>query len=647
MKVFRTVRGAAWMARRGGLVAAMLLWAVTPASAQAGKELADLSLDELAGIQVTSVSKRQERLGDAPASIFVITREDIRRAGVVSLPEALRLAPNLQVARVDARNYAVTSRGFNSAFENKLLVLVDGRSIYTPLFSGVFWDAQDVVLEDIERIEVISGAGATLWGANAVNGVINVITRASEATQGDLVSIGGSGQDRVLAGRHGGALGGGLLTHYRVDAKLASGDDTQTEGGRPAFDGWRRSQATFRADGGEGADQLALQGGVYTARLHQSGTRDIHLDGFNLVGRAARRLSGGSDLKLQVYWDHTWRDQPGAFAERLDTLDAELQQSIALGASHQVVWGASYRLGMDRLRGDVGFAFLPLSLDMRSGSVFAQDEMTLSPEVKITAGWKLEHNGYTGLESMPSLRIAWKPAAEHLWWASASRAVRAPSRIDRDLYAPTNPPVVNGVPQYVLAGGPDFQSEVANTFELGYRGQLRPGLSYSTTVFHSEYNRLRTLELNRSGSGLVFGNQATGRVRGIEMWGQWQALPAWRVSGGLVAQQVQVNYKPGATLSAAPLDDTDPHHHWTLRVSGDLSSQTEVDITLRRVGQLRRPAVPAYQALDLRWGWRIRRGVALSVVGQNLLDGSHPEFGNYPNRSEFERGVFVKLVWQP
>jgi len=615
------------------------------ASAPAPQDIADLSLEELATIQVTSVSKRPESLSGAASSIFVITGAEIHRAGATTLPEALRLAPNLQVARVDARNYAVTARGFNSPFENKLLVLIDGRTVYSPLFSGVYWDVQDVVLEDVERIEVISGPGATLWGANAVNGVINIITKAAGATQGALLSATAGSDERNAAFRYGGALANG--GHARVYGKYAGNDDTRNAAGRPVLTGWHRQQAGFRADWGDAAGNLTVQGDVVDGKLHQAGTADIRVRGANLLGRANHRFADGSTATVQLYWDHTERDQPLAFVEHLDTLDLQLQHAVTLADTHRVVWGGGYRWGHDRVRNGVAFGFLPGNKDLTWANLFAQDEIALREDLRLTAGLKFEHNNYTGVEVLPTLRLAWQPQAATLVWGSLSRSVRAPSRIDRDLYSPTTPRIVDGVPQYNVAGGPDFESEVTNVFELGYRAQPMPTLSYSATAFYGRYDRLRTLEPNQRGTGSVFRNLAEGRTRGIEAWASWQAGKAWRLSGGGVVQDVDTTARPESRDQTATtgLATSDPHHYWMLRSSHDLAAGHELDFTLRRVGALPRPAVPSYTALDLRYGWRIRPGLELSLIGQNLFDPRHAEFGAAPGRSEYERAVLLKLVW--
>ncbi|HTH45222.1 MAG TPA: TonB-dependent receptor, partial [Oxalicibacterium sp.] len=577
-------------------------------------DLGDLSLEELANIQVTSVSKKSESLADAPASIFVVTGDEIRRSGATTLPEALRLAPNLQVARSDARNYAITSRGFNSIFANKLLVLIDGRTIYTPLYSGVYWDAQDVVLEDVERIEVISGSGGTLWGANAVNGVINIITKRAQDTQGLLVSAGGGADERNGVVRYGDKTANG--GSYRIYAKHAENDDLRTANGTSTPWGWSRQQTGFRNDWASGDKQVTLQGDAYNGNLHQFGTPDIAIGGANLLGRFQRKVSDDSSISLQAYWDYTERKQPGAFIEYLNTLDLQLQHSITLSDKHSIEWGAGYRYAMDHVNNDTSFAFLPTSLNMYWGNVFIQDQFALTDTLRLTSGLRLENNNYTGVEVLPSLRLSWKPAKDHLLWGAISRAVRTPSRFDRDLYLPAPPS------SPLLAGGPDFASEVATDVEIGYRGQMTHSLSYSATLFHTDYDKLRTFEPE---SGRIYAeNLAKGSSRGIEMWGSWQAADQWRLSGGFVAQRIRTEKNPESNdLTAAfGLTTSDPSHYWMLRSSYDIDSRQELDMTLRYVGALSNPDVPSYTTMDLRYGWKIRRDLELSVIGQNLIGGA-------------------------
>ncbi|MGZ5781577.1 MAG: TonB-dependent receptor plug domain-containing protein, partial [Burkholderiaceae bacterium] len=427
-------------------------------------DLANLSLEELVNIQITSVSKKSESLSDAAASVFVITNEDIHRAGVTNLPDALRLAPNLQVAETDASGYSISARGFNSSSANKLLVLIDGRSVYTPLFSGVFWDVQDVMLEDIDRIEVISGPGGTLWGTNAVNGVINIITRSAKDTQGGLVSLGTGNRESDAAFRYGGTIGDD--GHYRVYGKSFNVKHTQTENGTEKGDAWHKSQAGFRADWKRPGDQFSIQGNAYTGREGQplpgtiviSGQNfalgAIPVSGVNLTTHWTHLLDDGSNLSVQAYYDRTERTVPPTFAEKLDIFDLQVQHSLRPIGAHALIWGASYRYAIDNVDNSQYVAFLPAHLDQRWSSLFAQDDITLRNDLKLTLGARAERNDYTGNEFLPNARLAWKITPDHLLWTAASRAVRAPSRLDHDTFVP-------GAPPFLLNGGSTVRSEIA------------------------------------------------------------------------------------------------------------------------------------------------------------------------------------------
>src|SRR5713101_4322027 len=396
------------------------------AAAQPGRsaELADLSLEELANLEITSVSRRAERLSDAPASIFVITGDDIRRSGATSLPEALRLAPNLEVARVDSRQYSISARGFNNTIANKLLVLIDGRTVYTPLFSGVFWDAQDTLLEDVDRIEVISGPGATLWGANAVNGVINVITRRATETQGTLLVAGAGNLERGVAARQGVKLGADGA--FRVYGKISDRDPTSRADGTSVQDSWNSGQAGFRADWGTAAGAFTLQGDAYRGTIDQAAPGDIRISGGNVLARWARQLSGGDRVQVQAYFDNTDREIPGTFAERLNIFDVEFQHGLHVGQQHSVIWGGGHRRADDHVSNTAAIAFLPADRNLRWGNLFAQDEIALrGDQLRLTLGTKAQSNPYTGTEFLPSARIAWKPDASRLVWSALSRAVRA------------------------------------------------------------------------------------------------------------------------------------------------------------------------------------------------------------------------------
>jgi iron complex outermembrane receptor protein len=616
-----------------------------------GADFADLSIEELANIQVTSVSKKPERLLDAPASVFVITADDIRRSGAPSLPEVLRLAPNLQVAQVNGASYAITARGLNgggNSAPNKLLVLIDGRSVYTPLFSGVFWDVQDLMLEDIERIEVISGPGGTLWGVNAVNGVINITTRAAHETQGSLAVVRGASDGADLAFRQGGRKG---EASWRVYGKAQGRSHTDLASGAATRDGWHSGQVGFRADWESGADRFSLNGNANRGAFGQprpgliavAGTNPnlgtIDTRGVNLTGGWQHALEDGGNVSVQLYYDYTRRVVPPTFTESLDIVDLQFQHTLAPLGAHSLAWGGNARYSWDRVQGSQYVAFLPERLNQTWLSLFAQDEITLTPTLRATLGARIERNPYTGSEFLPSARLSWSVAPGHAFWAAASRAVRAPSRLDADTFIPGRAP-------YVLAGSDTVRSEVAKVVELGYRGQPLPRLSYSATLFYNDYEHLRTQELAPSRTMVSFENRMEGHALGIEMWGNFQATKSWRLSGGLTAMRERFRLLPGSNDAGGALRaGFDPSHSFHLRSSYSIDAAREVELGLRRVGGLDIGAVPGYTALDARFGWRLRPDLELSIAARNL-NGSHPEYGGIATRSEVPRTVAVKLVWQ-
>ncbi|MEO8151824.1 MAG: TonB-dependent receptor [Rhizobacter sp.] len=620
-----------------GLVLA-LAWPMAHGNVASTKEIADLSLEELAGIEVTSVSRRGEPLSSAPASIYVITADAIRRAGASSLPEALRLAPNLQVARIDATQYAISARGFNNAIGNKLLVLIDGRTVYAPFFSGVLWDQQDVMLDDVERIEVISGPGATLWGANAVNGVINIISRSSADTQGVLVVANGGNRERGMAMRYGAAWGD--AGHVRVYAKTAKLKNTDTESGSAVPDGNERHQIGFRADWGASADSLTLQGDTYRTHAEHRGffgpfeLTPITSSGANLLGRWTRHLDTGADLRVQAYVDHSERDDAFLYKPSVDLADLEFQHGLSFG-EHKLVWGGGYRRAHDDIEPGVFFGFVPASRTLSWTNLFVQDDLALAEGLDLTMGLKLEHNDYTGTETLPNLRLAWQPGAGQLVWGALSRAVRAPARLDRDIRLPP------AGPPYIIAGGPDFISEVANVFELGYRAQPSANWSYSATAFWHDWHGLRS---GQTPPNAQVQNMIDGQTWGVEAWATWQAMPAWRLSAGLSTLKKDLKLQAGSTDPDGPANlGDDPDYQWSLRSAVNVAEGQDFDVSLRRVASLPQANVPAYTAVDARYGWRITRDVELALTAQNLFDNAHPEFGTSPGRSEIGRSVAVWL----
>lgn len=569
----------------------------------------NLSLEELGDLRVTSVSKKEQRLADAAAAIYVITDDDIRRSGARTLPEALRLAPNLQVAQATANTYAITARGFNSTSANKLLVLIDGRAVYTPLYSGVFWDAQDVVLEDVDRIEVISGPGGSLWGANAVNGVINVITKRADASIGDLArAIGDNAGYRVVV-RHG-ATPREDGPAYRVYAKIDHGGNTSRADGSDTRDGWDRAQVGFRTDGND----WTVQGDAYSGTTDQVLPGQQVSAGVNLLARWVKTAANGSSLRVQTYFDRTMRDVPGTFSENLNTLDLDVQYSSPDDGGKQTIWGGGYRLSNDQVGNTAVLAFLPARRMLRWANLFVQQERPLAPGVQLIAGGKLETNDYTGLELLPSLKLAWKPQDDELLWVGLARAIRAPSRLDTEFFVPA---------PYNFAGGPDFKSEIATTLELGWRAQTGQSLSYSTVVFHGEYQRLRSVDPLPNGL-IVLGNQIRGQVNGAEAWASYQASKTLSFDAGVVV--LDESFSGPNLASSSP--GNDPQVQWTLGTKWNISGSQQLDIKLRHVGELPSPVIPAYTAVDVRYAWQVSKGTDLAVIGRNLFGPGHSEFAS-------------------
>ena len=620
-------------AAAGLAVAVGCLWQL-PAGAQvvaAAGGLAELSLEELGELPVTSVSGRPESLRTAPASVYVITGEDIRRSGAPSLPEALRLAPNLQVARLNAAQYAISARGFNNAIGNKLLVLVDGRTIYSSLFSGVFWDMHDLVLEDIERIEVISGPGGTLWGANAVNGIINVITKPASAQQGTLVSVTRSGHGGQESVRWSGRVGD--ATHLRLYGLAADRGGTELDDGSPRADGQSRHQVGFRADTQRNGDQLTVQGDLFQGGDLPASNLAPRMSGGNLLARWDSRMGDGSPYRVQAYYDVQARDETITFRNRASAFDLQFTHEPTMPAGQQLLWGAGYRSGDDRNDLSPLVRFIPEERHLSWANVFVQHQLQSGPW-QLTSGVKAERNSYTGLEWLPSLRLAYQRGSDNTW-AALSRAVRAPARVDREFYFPGNPP-------FIIAGGQGFSSEIANVAELGHRGQAGPNLSYSVTAFRQEYEGLR------AGRGIpaVVANRFSVFAQGVELWGQWQPADSARFSMGYTSLHKRFRFDEGPSDPVSiPNLGNDPSDQWLLRAQFDLPHRTELDFMVRHVGALPAPAVPKYTALDARVGWQVSPQLELSLIGRNLLGGRHVEF-DPATASEFGPSLFLRAVLQ-
>jgi iron complex outermembrane receptor protein len=630
----------------------LLLVFLLPAAAiaaSAPSDLKKLSIEELMEIDVTSVSKRSERLSQAAAAVIVITQDEIRRSGATSLPEALRLVNSLHVARQTQRAWAVSARGFNLTTANKMLVLIDGRSVYTPLFSGVFWDVQDTLLEDVERIEVIRGAGATLWGANAVNGVINIITKTAADTQGGLVTAGAGDEERGFGGvRWGGSFGGGTgekSGQYRVYGKYFDRDPMVLADDSSARDDMQMTQGGFRADWkNSAADSFTVQGDAYGGTVGETTRDDTDLDGGNLLGRWSRTTSERSGLDLQVYWDRTHRRIPDLFEEHLDILDLDFQHRLPLAERHDLVWGFGYRWHRDEVGNSPVIGFFPPRRSFGLASAFAQDEISLlGDRLDVTVGTKVEHNESTGLEVQPSLRAAWKPNDRHTVWGAVSRAVRTPTRIDEDVIA-FGP---GGI--HLAEGSRDFESEELLAWELGYRIQPNPELLFDVAAFYNVYDHLRSQEPPPNAPiPLVLLNKLNAETWGAELRMNAQPRQGFRLQAAYARLEKRFSLDPG---SRDPLggsgEGNDPEDRFSFRSSLDLPSNLELDAALRYVGSLPQPRVDDYTELDVRLGWRALEALELSLAGRNLLHSSHEEFGPAsPLREEVERSVYGKVTWR-
>jgi iron complex outermembrane receptor protein len=613
-------------------------------------ELKTLSLEQLLDVQVTSVSRHPERLLGTPSAIQVIRAEDIARSPALTLPEVLRLAPNLQVAQKNPHDWGISARGFNAALGNKLLVMIDGRTVYTPLFSGVFWDVQDTLLEDIERIEVVSGPGATLWGANAVNGVINVISKNAKDTQGLYVEGGGGNELRNFgAVRYGATLAPNV--YFRVYGKTFDQDNAVLPSGAAAHDSRTMQRGGFRLDAElENGATATVQGDLYHGfdRVVTGGTQAV--SGGNLLGRWSRNWSADEDMSIQVYYDRTNLADPITnqfgtvryLRDALDTYDLDFQHRLPLGWRNDVSWGLGYRFTRDRVQNASNTAFLPPVVDHQLFSAFAQDAITLVPDVVLTVGTKLEHNDYTGFEVEPSVKLAWRYTATQSLWAAVSRAVRMPSRFDRDVFQPQPPPVV-------VSGNKEFKSETLTAYEVGYKAQLTDALSTSVSAYYNTYDHLRSFGPAPAGSGAVamIRNGLQADTYGVEANAQFRVSSAWKVRAGYNYLNEHLQVEPGYTdFWGGRNEVSDPKHQVTIGSSWDLPGRVTLDADWRWVDSLPTTggSVPAYHEADLRLGWKPTDRLELAIIGQNLLHAHHPEFGiATPRREEIQRSIYGRV----
>ena len=633
----------------------------------ATEDLTKVSLETLMNTQVTSVSKKAEKLSRTAAAIFVITQQDIRRSGLTSVPELLRMVPGLSVARQDSNKWAITSRGFSGRFANKLLVLIDGRTVYSPVFSGVWWDTQDLILEDVERIEVIRGPGGTLWGANAVNGVINIITKRAQDTQGGLVAAGGGSEERAVGStRYGGRLG--AKSFYRVFGRYFNRDSSPGVDGKDGHDSWSALRGGFRVDS-ELSDRnsVTLQGDLShgddgeiattstaTPPFRSTFAQRTGVSGGNLLSRWKHVYADGSDSALQIYYDNSAREDT-LVTENVNTLDVDWQHHIPLAHRHDLIWGLGYRSDADRVRGDFGFFLSPERRVNQLFSAFVQDEIAVVPDrFRVTLGMKLEHNDYTGFETQPGVRALWSPNDRNAVWAAVSRAVHTPSRIDSDvrIAAAVFPGSGGLLDVLTLVGNPRIRSEDLIAYELGYRVQAAPRIFLDFATYYNNYSNLRgttSLTPYRENTPLPahlvlplqFVNRGGGDTFGGESLLTWKVTGRWEVNAGYTLLRLRIPNDGGSSRES-------PNHQFQIRSNLKLTRHVDLETDLYHVGRLVYQGTPAYTRIDARLGWRVGESLELSLGLQNLLDARHWEFvsaqENLPTQSK--RGAYAKLTWQ-
>lgn len=608
--------------------------------------LLKLSLEELMNIKVTSVSKSPEKLEEAASAIQVITQADIHNSGAKTLPEALRLASNLQVAQVNASQWAISARGFDNVLANKLLVLIDGRTVYTPLYAGVFWDVQNVMLEDVDRVEVISGPGGTLWGANAVNGVINIITKSSKETKGLLVE-GAAGSNLPALGslRYGGKLGDKIS--YRVFGTGFKLGNTLLKNEKKANDEWTMGKGGFRMDwDASEKDKISFQGNIYDAKPNPAGKDTSSVaKGDNLVALWNHVSSAKSDFQLQLYYDHTSRHYDNGLKEDLKTYDVDWQHRNQLGYRNEVTYGANFRIMNHNVTNLPLFGFYPSQKTLYLYSAFLQDKIILVKErLGFTIGAKMEHNSYTGLEFQPNGRLSYTPTKKQTIWAAVSRAVRTPARIDRDFSLLLAPGIA------FVSPNDNFVSEKLVAYELGWRTQPVKALSVSLSSFYNVYDNIRSVEPGPPPSGLpvTFGNGVKGESYGIELAVISQLTNWWNLKGGYTFLKKDLSVKPGSRDSnKASAESNDPEHQFVVQSNVKLPRRVELGTLIRYIDKLPKPYVPSYLGLDLRIGWKLSKAIELNIVGQNLLDAHHSEFiPSSPSPREIERSVYGKVTFR-
>ena len=640
-------------------------------------DLIDQSLDDLLNIKVTSVSRTEQSLSRTASAVFVISAEDIQHSGANNIPDLLRMVPGIDVAQINSNTWAITARGLNARFSNELLVMIDGRNVYTPTFGGVFWDTLDFPLEDIARIEVIRGPGATIWGVNAVNGVINIIKRNAAETKGGMVTVGGGSLEQGFGTvQYGGKLG--KSTDYRVFTKYFNQDQMQGLNGAPGADGWHLLRGGFRTDTNVSArDKLTTQGDIYggseaspTAQLFSitspaplNTNTVVPLSGGFLQSIWTHAISAKSETTLQIYFDQYKRAD--ILDEKRNTVGIDFQHHFAWGDRQNVVWGGGYSFSTSSTAGNLSASLNPPNRSMQLSSAFAQDEIALiRNQLYVTVGTKLEHNPYTGFSWMPSVRMSWTPSSNQMFWTAISRAHRTPAETDialrTDLGAiPSSTQTPNLL---VLMGNPHFNNEALTAFEFGYRTNLSKRLSVDIATFYDKYDSQQTTEpgqpfFENSPSPshlvlpLVFINQMFGEGHGFETALNWKPAARWTLSPGYAFEQIHMHLRPNSqdVGSVRDAEGSTPVNSAQLRSHVDLARTIGWDVSTYFVDRLSGQKLPSHTRVDTRLSWRCTESLSIGVVGQNLLKSEHPEFVDNTESVRttlIGRSAYAKLTWQ-
>ena len=677
--------GAPRIGSRKILAVIALLCAGSNARAQLNQGPTDplkrLSLEELANVEITTQSKAPEQVWKTASAIYVITQDDIRRSGATNIPEALRLAPGVEVARISGNKWSVGIRGFGSRLARSVLVLIDGRSVYTTLLAGTYWEVQDTEMEDIDRIEVIRGPGGTVWGPNAVNGVINIITRNSKDTQGFLTTASGGNQEQAaVSARYGGGNGKGL--NYRIYAKgFDNGPEQHSDASN--YDRWASLQAGFRTDWVRNQrDSFTLQGDLYeqragetvtavsyTAPYSQTATGNALLSGGNILGRWTRVFREGDDLQLQVYYDAANRHEPN-FADIRKTVDFDFLQRFHLGSRNHISWGLGARAshGYEPLVVS-GLYFIPNTSTDQLYTIFLQDTIALAPNrLTLEVGTKLLKTNFTGVEPEPSIRLLWTPTPTQTFWLAATRAVRTPSDAERDYflsgYIGAAPPGSAPAGSQYFArfnANPNFESEKLYGYELGYRRLVGHNVYFDLASFYNQYRDLFSLDIigapfvesNPAPTHLLlpaeFGNGLVGSTTGGEIAPEWRPTSFWRLRGSYSFLHMVIKKSPNSLdVGSGPgTAGSSPQHQAMVQSSFDLPRSVTFDLDYRYTSALPGLSVPAYSTANARLAWSFKQNWELSAVGENLFQPNHVEFGSDPGPNvAIKRIVYGKLVWR-